>query len=142
VFESSPDLYWLFVKLLLANWEVFDWTISRHLTDLVAEPIWGSLWGHPSYELNKQAASYVDDQKYHCTTLRDFFITEMLDCLFPDQPEPKRGRLWYVFWVTVVTSFIFTRGWGFFVSLLVLVFIIRGEVNSLTLRRRVRQFIK
>jgi hypothetical protein len=75
VFESSPDLYWLFVKLLLANWEVFDWTISRHLTDLVAEPIWGSLWGHPSYELNKQAASHVDDQKYQCTTLRDFFIT-------------------------------------------------------------------
>jgi hypothetical protein len=66
----------------------------------------------------------------------------MLVCLFPDQLEAKRGRLWYVFWATVVTSFAFISGWGFLVSLLVLVFIIRGEVNRLTFRHSARRFIE
>ena len=49
IFDLTPDLRWLFVELALTNGGELDWLDKDRLTDLVAEPIWGSLWSERSY---------------------------------------------------------------------------------------------
>ena len=49
IFESTPDLRWLFIELALANGGELDWLDKDRLTDLVAEPILGSLWSDRNY---------------------------------------------------------------------------------------------
>ena len=44
IFESTPELRWLFIEIALANGGELDWLDKDRLTDLVAEPMWGSLW--------------------------------------------------------------------------------------------------
>src|SRR4051794_37257877 len=71
IFDSTPDLRWLFVELALANGGELDRHDKDRLTDFIVEPIWGALWGKSSYfeNLVKQGAILVEHSKFHCTGL-------------------------------------------------------------------------
>ena|ERR1019366_4103244 len=51
VFESTPELRWLFFELALANGGELDRDDKHRLTELVSKPIWGSLWSDRSADL-------------------------------------------------------------------------------------------
>lgn len=97
VFESTPDLRWLFAELVLADGGEMNWYRKDRLTDLIAEPIWGSLWNDDrsySDDLMKQGAIFVENSKFHCTALRDFFVLRLISGLAKairdSEPKPKK----------------------------------------------------
>ncbi len=116
VFQSSRDLPWLFVELALANGGELDWSDRSRLTDLVAEPIWGSLWDHHYYcsKLMEQGAIFVENSKFHCTALRDFLILRMVSCLVKDmgyyERKPKK-RFWHLLSFAVILMVFAYRFW-------------------------------
>ena len=95
IFDSTPDLHWLFVELALANGGELDWYDKDRLTDFIVEPIWGELWSKKSYSENliKQAAILVDNSKFHCTALRDFFVLRLTESLAVHVADPVKDRL-------------------------------------------------
>ncbi len=116
VFESTPDLRWLFVELALADGGELDWHDKDRLTDLVAEPIWGSLWSDRSYcdDLMKQGAIFVENSRFHCTALRDFFIFRLISCLAKaiHDYEPKRRRfVWHLVALGVAVALFTYSAW-------------------------------
>ncbi len=116
IFESTPDLRWLFIEFALANGGELDWLDKDRLTDLVAEPIWGSLWSDRSYcdALMEQGAIFVENSKFHCTTLRDFFVLRLVSCLRKAirDYEPKRKKLvWHLAALAAVVALFMYSAW-------------------------------
>jgi hypothetical protein len=138
IFYSTPDLRWLFVELALANGGELDWQDEDRLRNFVAEPIWGSLWSQGSYfdDLVKQGAILVENSKFQCTGLRDFFIIRIISCLIQGDRQQKRSRTWYVVsTIAVVVAYLLFGGWG----LLVLAFVIWSEVHRANSNHRLKQ---
>ena len=116
IFDLTPDLRWLFVELALTNGGELDWLDKDRLTDLVAEPIWGSLWSERSYcdLLMEQGAIFVENTKFHSTALRDFFILRLVSCLAKAirDYEPKRKKLvWHLVACAVVFGLLTYSVW-------------------------------
>ena len=141
IFESTPDLRWLFIELALANGGELDWLDQDRLTNLVAEPIWGSLWSKGGYfdDLVEQGAIFIENSKFHCTALRDFFISRMIACLIQGETQQKRSNIWYIAsTIAVIVACLFFGGWG----LLVLAFVIWSELQRSKLNEQLRQIVQ
>jgi hypothetical protein len=96
VFESTPDLKWLYFDLALRGVE--EWETERELSDFIERPIWESVYWRGtgrthSDELITQAARYVDRPLFHCTALRDFFIVRLTESLLMHVHDPIKDRL-------------------------------------------------
>lgn len=116
IFKSTPDLRWLFIELALANGGELDWLDKDRLTDLVAESIWGSLWSDRSNcdTLMEQGAIFVENSKFHCTALRDFFVLRLVSCLRQAirDNEPKRKKfVWHLAVLSVVVALFMYSAW-------------------------------
>jgi hypothetical protein len=116
IFESTPELRWLFIEIALANGGELDWLDKDRLTDLVAEPIWGSFWSDRSHcdALMEQGAIFVENSKFHCTALRDFFILRLVSCLRKAirDYEPKRKKfVWHLVALAVVVGLFMYSAW-------------------------------
>ena len=138
VFETTPDLYWLFVKLAIANGGEIDVFDQDRLREFVAEPIWAEIfWGRDNLdELLQQGAALVENSKFQCTTLRDFLVKRIIACLIPEAKEQKRSRSWQVVaTVAVIGSFALVGLWG----LLVLGFVGWLEFERFRFNERLRQ---
>jgi hypothetical protein len=138
VFESTPDLRWLFVELALANGGELDWNDKDRLTDLVAEPIWGSLWSDRNYceYLMKQGAVFVENSKFHCTALRDFFILRLIFCLKKEvlYCEPsKRKLVRHLFAFAVIFGLLAYSAW---LGGVLAVFYLLNEASKIRVRHR------
>jgi hypothetical protein len=144
VFQSLPELRWLFIELALANGGELDWHDKERLTNFVAEPMWGLQWGKGSKSsyfdnLVKQGGILVASPKFQCTVLRDFFIVRIVSCLIHGEKEQQRNRIWYVVWtIVVLAAFIFFGAWG----LLALAFPVWSELGRLKMNNSLRQIFQ
>ncbi|GEM_PF-5327668 len=116
VFDSTPDLRWLFVELAIAGGGELDWYDKNRLTDFIAEPIWASLWSDRSYcdALIKQGAIFVENSKFHCTALRDFFTLRLISCLAKSVRDykPKETPFFrYLLTIAVIAVLLSYNSW-------------------------------
>lgn len=93
VFESLPDLQWLYLDLALRGQMIGS--IENDLEDFICEPIRESLLDDGSREqIFRQTARYVDNPKFHCTALRDFLIIKLTEGLITGLADPVKEDMW------------------------------------------------